>query len=74
MPDIWKEIFKQAGMSVVLLVILYFYYNGETKKWEQMQNKDSLRWEQLFQKYSDDQAQALTTIRECCHMQSQEKR
>lgn len=69
MTDFWKEAFKQLGISAVLVALLFTYYQGESEKWERMQAEDSKRWQQLFEKYTTDQAAALSTIRECCRNQ-----
>lgn len=62
----WGEALKQFGIGIVFAVMLMVYYNSENTKWERNQTESNKRWEQLFQKYSEDQRQSLETIRACC--------
>ena len=62
----WGDALKQLGISAVLLAILFYYYQGESAKWQERQKTDEVRWQQLFAKYTDDQKQSLESIRECC--------
>lgn len=62
----WSDALKQFGIGIVFAVMLMVYYNNENAKWERNQTDGNKRWEQLFQKYSDDQQRSMETIRACC--------
>lgn len=70
----WSDSLKQFGVGIVFAAMLVTYYTNESKKWERNQEEANKRWEQLFQKYSDDQRQSLETIQACCMEQNQKRR
>lgn len=70
----WSDSLKQFGVGIVFAAMLVTYYTNESKKWERNQEEANKRWEQLFQKYSDDQRQSLETIQACCREQNQRRR
>ncbi len=65
----WSEALTQFGVGMVFAAMLVTYYTNENKKWERNQEEANKRWEQLFQKYSEDQRQSLETIQACCREQ-----
>lgn len=70
----WSEALKQFGVGIVFAAMLVGYYTNENAKWERNQEENNKRWEQLFQKYSEDQRQSLETIQACCREQYQRSR
>ena len=64
--NFWIEAFKQFGISVIFAVMLAVFYTNENAKWEKSQAVENTRWETLFQKYTDEQRQAMEAIRACC--------
>lgn len=62
----WTDTLKQLGISGLLAVILIFYYQGENAKWEARREDDRKQWQQLFDRYVQDQQAALHTIQSCC--------
>lgn len=64
--NFWREALKQFGVGVIFAVMLAIFYTNENAKWQQDAANDQVRWETILQKYSDDQRQALETIKACC--------
>lgn len=64
--NFWSEAIKQFGISVVFAAMLAIFYSNENAKWEKAQTVENTRWEQLFQKYTEEQRQSMEAIRACC--------
>ncbi len=64
--NFWTEALKQFGISAIFAAMLAIFYSNENAKWEKAQTVENTRWEQLFQKYTEEQRQSMEAIRACC--------
>ncbi len=64
--NFWTEALKQFGISAIFAAMLAIFYTNETEKWEKAQTVENTRWEQLFQKYTEEQRLSMEAIRACC--------
>lgn len=67
MPNFWSEAIKQLGVSVLFALMLFFYHQTESKRWDDRMASDESRWQKLFDQSQKSAADALQTIEACCH-------